>query len=850
MTRVHVPYDAISSNLLTTRSLRFAMGNVGPAKDHILPMASQSPGDSHIDNDDTDVLTDGELIAATRGGDTAAYGRLYERHVDAARRLARALAKDAAEADDLVSETFARLLATLVDGRGPDLAFRAYLLTTLRNTFYDRTRRNRKVELTDDMTRHDHGEVFEDPAVASQERRYAARAFHRLPERWQVVLWHTEVEGESAADIAPLLGLTPNGVSALAYRARERLRQMYLQEHIGQSPQESCRWTADRLGARVRGGLANRDSLKVDEHLRGCAACGMLLLELTEVNSGMREVLAFLIMGVSAPVYLGASGTAKTVAAGWFAGGLATITETGRAIADWARRILQHLGGRVVAATGAATAVLAAALILVLVANSPAPEPEAYADPAPQTTPDESDDDPDEQEEPDEPDDDPTEDPDEPDDDPADDPDDETEETAGDYVIDTDVTLASLTAGGDGTLPITLTAPDAPPGRVQPVVGRPEAARTPPTSGRVTLSLTVPAGVSSRGGDVGDGWTCESGTGSFTCERGPLSPGQTTVASLVLSVPGDVTGFHTVEATVSGGGFEGNARLRTPVAPAGTTVAYASDTEATGIATAGNTLLSCIPRSLCHHGFADNHTSLMAPYSAPGAPPGLAGDTATSGSFLSVPSGARILWAGLYWASSTNDAPPPLKLMMPSGGWHDITATRGWSGHDRPVYQSAADITGMVSGSGEYWVGVPEDALPNGPTHYAGWGITVVYQESGAAPRETAVYEGLAQPGAGGALTVDVPHGGDMQVGYTLWDGDRTLTGDDLTVGTNSVGNGNIGYSTCLSALEGGDWHTFGVDVADHRVTTGPGPSPVTVSVGSDPLDIGVLAVAAPPPPR
>ena len=89
-----------------------------------------------------------------------------------------------------------------------------------------------------------------------------------------------------------------------------------------------------------------------------------------------------------------------------------------------------------------------------------------------------------------------------------------------------------------------------------------------------------------------------------------------------------------------------------------------------------------------------------------------------------------------------------------------------------------------------------------------------------------------------------------MQVGYTLWDGDRTLTGDDLTVGTNSVGNGNIGYSTCLSALEGGDWHTFGVDVADHRVTTGPGPSPVTVSVGSDPLDIGVLAVAAPPPPR
>ena len=52
-----------------------------------------------------------------------------------------------------------------------------------------------------------------------------ARAFASLPERWQAVLWHTEIEGARPADVAPLLGLTANSVAALAYRAREGLRQ-------------------------------------------------------------------------------------------------------------------------------------------------------------------------------------------------------------------------------------------------------------------------------------------------------------------------------------------------------------------------------------------------------------------------------------------------------------------------------------------------------------------------------------------------------------------------------------------------------------------------------------------------
>lgn len=88
--------------------------------------------------------SDAELIDAVRSGQVDAFGSLYERHVSAAYNLAMQLARSRAESDDLVSEAFARVLDTLRAGRGPDSAFRAYLLTALRHVAYDKTRRDRR----------------------------------------------------------------------------------------------------------------------------------------------------------------------------------------------------------------------------------------------------------------------------------------------------------------------------------------------------------------------------------------------------------------------------------------------------------------------------------------------------------------------------------------------------------------------------------------------------------------------------------------------------------------------------------------------------------------------------------
>ncbi|MEV6597343.1 sigma-70 family RNA polymerase sigma factor [Actinoplanes sp. NPDC051346] len=227
---------------------------------------------------------DTELLAAVRAGDTAAYGILYQRHRAAARALAHALVTDPADADDLVAETFAKVFAALRAGRGPLVAFRAYLNTTLRHVCYHRARRDRRLEFTDDLTRYDEGEPFLDPALDKLERTYAAQAFRALPDRWRDVLWRTEVEGASPAEVAPQLGLTPNAVAVLAHRAREGLRRLYLQQHVAVADPPECRWAGERLGGRVRGRLAPRESARLDSHLSWCTDCRAQLAEVVEIN--------------------------------------------------------------------------------------------------------------------------------------------------------------------------------------------------------------------------------------------------------------------------------------------------------------------------------------------------------------------------------------------------------------------------------------------------------------------------------------------------------------------------------------------------------------------------------------
>lgn len=301
-----------------------------------------------------DEPSDAELISAVRGGDLEAYGKLFERHVDAARRLARQLVSTG-DMDDLVSDAFAKVLSVLQRGGGPDLAFRAYLLTSLRRLHVDRMRAGARLTTTDDLSAYDPGVPFEDTTVAGFDNAAAARAFASLPERWQQVLWHTEVEGQKPAEIAPLLGISANSVSALAYRAREGLRQAFVSMHAQDTADDACAVARASMGAYLRGGTSRRDAAKVEEHLGGCRECSGIYLELSEVNNDLGAVLAPMLLGSVGASYLAAAHLGVVGAA---KGGVLVVFDRTK---DW---VLHHPAGRIAAgATGAAAAAAVVAAV-------------------------------------------------------------------------------------------------------------------------------------------------------------------------------------------------------------------------------------------------------------------------------------------------------------------------------------------------------------------------------------------------------------------------------------------------------------------------------------------------------
>ena len=320
--------------------------------------------------DDPAGCSDAELIAAVRAGDRAAFAQLYERHERAARRMARQLSASPHDVDDLVAEAFARVFDMLSAGRGPDSAFRAYLLTAVRNGMYERARRDRRLELSEDMGRHDRGEPWVDPAEAELNSALAARAFASLPERWRTVLWYSEVEQESTAEVGSRLGLRPNAVAALAYRAREGLRQAFLQAHVSGCDEVACRETVARLGSWTRDRLSTGDAARVEAHLATCRRCRQVAAELEEVNSGLRGLLAPLLLGGAATGPLAAllrdsaggasTGAASAGAASAGAGAASAAVASGGTAAVAGGSVLGWLAG---AHAGPAAAVLTAVVV-------------------------------------------------------------------------------------------------------------------------------------------------------------------------------------------------------------------------------------------------------------------------------------------------------------------------------------------------------------------------------------------------------------------------------------------------------------------------------------------------------
>lgn len=225
---------------------------------------------------------DEELLELVRSGDPDAFALLYSRHVSAVLRYARKCSRRHAE--DLCAEAFAATLRAIRSGGGPRGSLRPYLAAAIRHRAVVWSRQDRAVSPVGELADLPDAASEADPLLCRVERALVVQAFNSLPERWRGILKHTVIDARSTASAARVLRIDPPAARSLAYRAREGLRQAYLQSHIVHVASAACQPFAAQLGAFVRGWLGPQRAKNLRRHLAACADCARLLDALREIE--------------------------------------------------------------------------------------------------------------------------------------------------------------------------------------------------------------------------------------------------------------------------------------------------------------------------------------------------------------------------------------------------------------------------------------------------------------------------------------------------------------------------------------------------------------------------------------
>jgi RNA polymerase sigma-70 factor, ECF subfamily len=143
-------------------------------------------------------------------------------HLPRLYRAARAWCRSREDAEDLVQETYALVLARPRWLRGEDEL--GYLLRALRNTLVSQhratSRRPQTAQLDDDLPLA--GRASDDPAEAAETRRVHA-AIRALPDEFRDALVAVDVAGLSYDEAARVFDVPVGTVTSRLFRARDRV---------------------------------------------------------------------------------------------------------------------------------------------------------------------------------------------------------------------------------------------------------------------------------------------------------------------------------------------------------------------------------------------------------------------------------------------------------------------------------------------------------------------------------------------------------------------------------------------------------------------------------------------------
>ena len=142
------------------------------------------------------------------------------------RRYARALLRDASEADDLVQDCVARALEKIGQWRDDDNP-RRWLFTIMHNLFVDQDRARRRRTQIAQAAALAPGEAFEPPRQLNQLiLGEIMDALHELPDDRREAVLLVGVEGLSYRDAAAALGVPVGTFMSRLGRGRAQLRAM------------------------------------------------------------------------------------------------------------------------------------------------------------------------------------------------------------------------------------------------------------------------------------------------------------------------------------------------------------------------------------------------------------------------------------------------------------------------------------------------------------------------------------------------------------------------------------------------------------------------------------------------
>jgi RNA polymerase sigma-70 factor (ECF subfamily) len=201
---------------------------------------SGGPGPSGGDFGDSDRAVSSEdseadrtrviaLVELARGGDSEAFGQLYDHYQGSVYRFLYYRTRSQTLAEDLTSETFFRALRSMSSFRWQGKDFGAWLMTIARNLTTDhyKSSKTRLETATEDMSPHDSATDGPEVAVlASLTNEALLTALKSLPNEQQECLVMRFLQGLSIAETAEVLGRSEGAIKQLQLRAVRNLAKL------------------------------------------------------------------------------------------------------------------------------------------------------------------------------------------------------------------------------------------------------------------------------------------------------------------------------------------------------------------------------------------------------------------------------------------------------------------------------------------------------------------------------------------------------------------------------------------------------------------------------------------------